>query len=121
MKLVSFIVRGLGGRVKKKEVKEMVKVQKPDLLCIQESKLEEVDQKVCSTLWEGEDFDWVAKNAVGRSGGLLMLWRKGSFSLSYEFQGDNFLGVVGLWGENQVQVSVVNVYAPCDLRGKRRL
>lgn len=50
-----------------------------------------------------------------------MVWRKGSFSLTDEFQGDNFLGVAGLWGENQVQVSVVNVYVPYNLRGKRRL
>lgn len=38
--------------MKKKEVKELVKVQKPDLLCIQETKLEGVDTKVCSTLWD---------------------------------------------------------------------
>lgn len=25
----------------------------------------------------------------------------------------------GLWGKDQVQVTIVNVYAPCDLRGKK--
>lgn len=29
------------------------------------------------------------------------------------------MGVTGSWGSEQIQVSIVNVYAPCDLRGKR--
>lgn len=55
------------------------------MLCIQESKLEEVNRKLVSWLWEGDDFEWVAKNAVGRSSGLISIWRKESFSLNTVF------------------------------------
>lgn len=41
--------------------------------------------------------------------------------LSLEFQGSNFMGVVGKWGADQLDVTIVNVYAPYDLRGKRVL
>lgn len=87
MKFISFNVRGLGGRVKKKDVKEMVKVHKLDFLCLQETKMEGTDRKLCSLLWDDDDFDWVAKNATGRSGGLLLVWRRDCFSLISEFQG----------------------------------
>lgn len=120
MKLISFNVRGLGGGFKKREVKEMVKSQSP-YMCIQESKLEEVDRKLVSWLWEGDDFEWVAKNAVSRSGGLISIWRKGSFSLNTVFQGDHLIGLVGNWGAEQVPVTILNIYAPCDLRGKKQL
>lgn len=72
-------------------------------------------------MWEGDDFDWVAQNADGRSGGLIIMWKRGCFVLNSEFHGDNFLGLEGFWGVDQVNVTIVNVYAPCDLRGKKKL
>lgn len=37
------------------------------------------------------------------------------------FSGENYLGLEGWWGKDKVKVTLVNVYAPCDLRGKRLL
>lgn len=37
MKLVSYNIRGLGGRVKKIEIRDVVMEDKMDLVCIQES------------------------------------------------------------------------------------
>lgn len=70
-------------------------------------------------IWEGDEFEWVSKDVVGRSGGLIILWKKGCFELIAEFNGANFLGIEGWWGKDRVKVSMVNVYFPCDLRGKR--
>lgn len=47
MKLIYLNIGGLGGRIKKKEVRDMVKVQKPDMICLQESKVERVDRNLC--------------------------------------------------------------------------
>lgn len=63
----------------------------------------------------------MANNAEGRSGGLIMLWRRSSFVLTNELHGQNFLGVEGVWGSEQIPVTIVNVYSPCDLRGKKLL
>lgn len=40
------------------------------------------------------------------------------FELTAEFNGANFLGLEGCWGK-KVKVTVINVYAPCDLREMR--
>lgn len=99
----------------------MVRQQKPDMLCIQETKMEGVDGRLSSMLWGGNDFDWLAQNATERSGGMIIIWKKESFEMTVEFSGSNFLGVEGWWGKERVKVSVINVYAPCDMSGKRLL
>lgn len=68
MKIISYNIRGLRGRIKKRKVREMVVSQKHDMLSIQESKLEGVDRKLCSVQWGGNEFQWVAKNVAERSG-----------------------------------------------------
>lgn len=95
MKLITYNIRGLGGRVKKKEIKDMVRDQKPDMLCLQETKMEGVDRRMSSSLWEGDDFDWACKDVVGRSGGLLAIWKKDCFELQSIFCGPNYLGLEG--------------------------
>nr|KYP61690.1 hypothetical protein KK1_016198 [Cajanus cajan] len=119
MKFLTLNVRGLGGRLKKWEVRKLIKVHKPWLFCIQETKMEVVSRRLCESLWSHEDVGWFSKPAVGHSGGLLILWDKSKFVLSEFFMGTHYIGVVGcLVGESQ-KVSVVNVYAPCDLEGKK--
>lgn len=56
MKLISYNIRGLGGKVKKKEIQKLVREQKPNMLCVQETKMEVVDRKVCAQLWDCDDF-----------------------------------------------------------------
>lgn len=120
-KIITYNIMGLGGRMKKREIKQMVMSQKHDLVCLQYSKLASVDRSLCSQLWDGDDFEWVAKLADGRSGGLIILWSKLCFQLSDTFEGGHFLGLEGWRGAEKVRVSILNVHAPCDARGKTEL
>jgi len=47
MIVLSFNVRGLGGVVKRKRVRELVREQRVDFLAIQETKLEVITDKLC--------------------------------------------------------------------------
>nr|KYP56893.1 hypothetical protein KK1_003144 [Cajanus cajan] len=49
------------------------------------------------------------------------LWRKDKFIMTESFSGDHFIGVKALWGENNLECSFVNIYAPCDLQRKKEL
>ncbi|GKV29207.1 hypothetical protein SLEP1_g38153 [Rubroshorea leprosula] len=82
------IGRGLGGALKKKEVRRLVQVEKPDFLFLQETKLEKVDVSICRQLWNSDEFDWVVKGSFGASG--------------------------GEWGANKKQYFLINVYGPND-------
>ena len=78
MIVLSYNVRGLGvgGRVKRKVVKDLVLDYRVDFLAIQESKLEVVTESLCRGLWGGDDYDWEFLSFVGNSGGIISIWRK---------------------------------------------
>lgn len=121
MKIGSYNIRGLGGRAKKKEVQQIVKNQKLDLLCLQETKMENVSRCDGGALWDGDYFDWVWQQSQGAAGSLFIMWRTTIFTLQQSFQGDGFIGVRGLWGINRIEITLVNVYAPCDSGRKAQL
>lgn len=99
----------------------MVREHKPDMLCLQETKLESIERKLCAGIWSSEDFQWAYKPAEGRSGGLLVVWDASCFEKTGGMQGEHFLRVDGLWSHQKIPVSIVNVYAPCDLARKKAL
>ena len=67
MKIISYNSRGLGDRLKKQEVQRMVVDHKPDLICLQETKLEEVDSRLCCLLWGSYDCVFSFKKYEGGS------------------------------------------------------
>lgn len=50
--------------------------------------------------------------AVGWSGGLLTMWDKNEFILSKEWSVDRLLAIEGKWVNEDVDVVLINIYAP---------
>ncbi|GKV34792.1 hypothetical protein SLEP1_g43134 [Rubroshorea leprosula] len=121
MKFISFNVRGLGGTVKRRELGNLVRAEKPDFLFVQETKLQEIDEGLCQRLWYLDEFGWSMKSSIGASGGLLCVWNMSIFVKLEEFVGDGFLGIKGVWGVNKEPCLFVNVYGPTDRRRKAAL
>lgn len=103
----------------KRAIRDLVKKEKVDVICIQESKMEVLEVKLAEMLWGMPNCGWCFKPSVGRSGGIIMLWNKRSFEVESSFQGTGFLELFGKWGSNKIPCSIVGVYSPCDDRGKR--
>ncbi|GLU02749.1 hypothetical protein SLE2022_199870 [Rubroshorea leprosula] len=80
-----------------------------------------VDRKICRNLWGSEDMDWVAKSSTGMSGGLICVWDSKILKKKETIEGDNFIGVFGLWGVEEIPVYILNIYSPCQLSSKRVL
>jgi len=74
MRLISWNVRGLGGPEKRKEVRSLVKDKRPLILCLQETKLQICDDRVCSSVWDNLSGAFSFRPFVGASGGLLTVW-----------------------------------------------
>lgn len=64
-----FNVRGLGGRIKKNKICDLVRHNNVDFLAVQETELEVVTSSICYSLWGDEDCDWVFRPSEGNSGG----------------------------------------------------
>jgi exonuclease III len=117
----SFNIRGVGGRVKRRKVRELVRREKIELLALQETKLGSIDHALCCRLWGGDNVAWRCNPTLGRSGGLLLLWDMNKGKLIESFQGQGFLGVYLEWGPQKKKCVIINVYAPCNLVVKRQL
>lgn len=75
----------------------------------------------CKALWVDEELEWFCKPTTRTAGGLLLIWRRNLITLEECFQGSHFNGIRGFWGSDRVEVGIINVYAPCDTRGRREM
>ncbi|GLT40916.1 hypothetical protein SLA2020_150130 [Shorea laevis] len=121
MKLVSFNVRGLGSVLKRKEVGKLVKMEHPDFVFLQETKLDKVNDDVCRMMWNSRELGWVMKESIEASGGLICLWNKMNFTKTGEHTGDGYLRITGEWGVHKVKCNLVNVYGPNDRQKRLKL
>jgi hypothetical protein len=119
MIVCSFNIRGLGSRVKRNKIRDLVKDHNLDFLAIQETKMEEMSDVLCYSLWGSRDVGWLAVPSRGNSGGLLSLWNKDKYSLVFLFTGEDFAGVCLNIIQEQRICYVLNVYAKCDLVDRR--
>jgi hypothetical protein len=117
----SINIRGLGGVVKRKYLKELVTKERLDFIAIQETKLESISDGLCWSIWGSEDCQWAFLPSSGNSGGILSIWNKSIASLKFSFTGMGFVGVCLEYGALRQECFVVNVYSSCDFSDKRRL
>lgn len=120
MKLLAYNIRGVGSRIKRREIQELVRKHKVDLVCIQESKLEGVNEEKCKLIW-GNSCGWEAKDAEGRAGGIITLWNPDKFVCSSSWHMNGAVIVNDWWGMNRVRCCIINVYAPCPLEERIEL
>ncbi|RVW34407.1 Transposon TX1 uncharacterized 149 kDa protein [Vitis vinifera] len=111
MKIISWNVRGLGSRNKRRMVKDFLRSENPDVVMIQETKKENCDRRFVGSVWTVRNKDWVALPAWLR-GGILIIWDSknlrreevviGSFSVSVKFSLDGCgpLWISAVYGPN---------------------
>ena len=120
MKIISWNVNGLGNPVKRRKIKEVIVKVDPDIVLLQESKLEKVDGFLIRSIWNSRFKEWDFIPSSGSSGGLVIGWDtriaskvddlKGCYSLSVLL---NIKGKSCWW--------VTNVYGPTNPRSRSLL
>ena len=81
LKLMSWNVRGANDVNKRRIIKSVVRKQKVDLMCIQETKIQSMTDGVVKSLGLGRFLDWRTLEAAGAAGGVLVCWDKRSLEL----------------------------------------
>ena len=62
---MSWNVRGANDKEKRKLIKDVIKTQKADLVCLQETKLQEMTSAIVRSLGVGRCLEWGALNSRG--------------------------------------------------------
>ena len=103
IKLLSWNVRGANNPNKRIVIRNFIRSQRVDLVCLQETKIQELSSDVARSLGVGRAYEWRAVEAEGTAGGILVFWdtRKlelveteiGHFSVNCRFKNveDGFL------------------------------
>ena len=102
---------------KRFRVRNLIRNWRPDVVCLQETKMELITRVVIRSLWSGQHVDWSYLGSCGASRGVLLMWdmqvvdkveeAEGSVSVFCKFKSvvDQFVwAVTGVYGPNSVSV-----------------
>ena len=111
IKILSWNVRGANDRAKRKVIKALIRSQRADLVCLQETKIQDMSREIVHSLGVGRFLGWGAMSARGAAGEVVVFWDKrvlelvgmeaGLFSISCRFKNceDGFLWTfTGVYG-----------------------
>ena len=70
---------GLGGRDKRRVLRNVIRKNNIDFICVLETKLEIVDEKIVNAVWGRECRSWYVVPSLGLSGGVLCIWNHSNF------------------------------------------
>lgn len=80
IKILSWNIRGLGSNLKKRFVNELIKSRKPDIMFVQETKIEIMHTDWVERMWDNNNMDFMFVEAESASGGLVTMWNRDCFS-----------------------------------------
>ena len=121
MRIMTYNVRGLGGKVKRRVIRQLIQKEEVDVVCIQESKMAKLDRRVGRELWGDCEVEWREVEAINNAGGVLTLWGKRKFKVNDQVLGNNFVGIKGTWKEETEEMVIVNMYSLCNIVGKKAM
>ena len=95
MKVVSLNIRRLGGGIKRKYIKDLISKEQADMICLQETKCDEISKELVFHLWGSNDIGWIEVGARNNKRGIITMWRNNQFQLVNSVKGNNFSAVEG--------------------------
>ena len=120
MRYISWNCRGLGSPQKVEAMKDLVRINKPEILLVQETKMED-----SSALYAGNIF-WkkgprTAVSSRGASGGLATFWDSSKYELISVHNTTHWIYTNLIHKDSGHYVSMFNLYVPILLAEKKSL
>ena len=118
MNLVSWNCRGLGNYSKVEVVNDLIRMDSPYIILLQEMKIDEDNLLSISNMkWKlnvGK-----AVSVRGIAGGIATLWKENSFSLEYSHSTQHWIFSESWHTQSKFLIALFNVYVPINLQEKR--
>ena len=114
MILLSWNIRGIGARIKRRYLKKLLTKHEPWITFIQESKKETLSPQTIKSIWNSDDVNCCISPSQGNSGGLITFWKESHFRLSSCKVERNWIAVEGTLINESFNCILVNIYNSCD-------
>jgi exonuclease III len=118
MKIISWNCRGMGSKVKEEATRSLIRREAPDILLIQETKMEDIEfLQISKKVWKGSSGQ--AVSARGASGGLGSLWNPLKYRLVTEWHNTHWLFFKLQPLDSREAFSLFTVYVPTNIGEKK--
>ena len=114
LKILSWNVRGVNDLDKRKVIRNFIRTHRVDLVCLQETKVQEMNNEMVRSLGVGRFLNWTALNAEGSAGGILLIWDKRHISLVDSMVGNFSVSCLFRMEEDVFQWAFSGVYGPVE-------
>ena len=109
-KILSWNVRGANAPDKRKVIKNFLRSYRADLVCLQETKVQEMTIDLVRSLGVVRQLNWKELNAEGSAGGILFLWDNSRISLVDFVVGSFSVSCLFKMPEDRFQWAFTGVY-----------
>ena len=116
IKILSWNVRGVNDPVKRSVIKGFLRSNRVNLVCFQETKVQQMNVGMVRSLGVGRFLNWIALDAEGSAGGILLLWDKRRISLVDSVAGSFSVSCRFRMEEDGLQWVFSGVYGPIEKR-----
>ena len=111
MRYVSWNCRGLGSKSKEEALKDIIRINKPDILFVQDMKLEDsILHQSGNTFWKKGPGKAISSR--GASGGIATFWDASKFDLLIDYYSMHWIYTNLCHKDSGLQVSLFNLYVP---------
>ena len=114
IKILSWNVRGVNDSNKRKVIKNLIRTNRVDLVCLQETKVQKMNNDMVRSLGVGRFLNWTALNAEGSAGGILLFWDKRRISMVDSMVGSFSVSCLFKMVEDRFQWAFTGVYDPVE-------
>ena len=116
IKILSWKVKGVNDPVKRSVIKSFLRSNRVDLICLQETKVQQMNIGMVRSLGVGRYLNWIALDAEGSVGGILLLWDKRRISFEDAVAGSFSVSCLFRMAEDGFQWVFSGVYGPIEKR-----
>ena len=120
LKLFSWNVRGANNPDKRNIIRNFIRSHRVDLVCLQETKIQEMSAADARSLGVGRLAEWKVVEAEGTAGGILVFWDKRKLEVMEVELGHFFVTCIFKNTEDGFQWAFTGVYGPVE-RSKTEL
>ena len=118
MRLVSWNRKGLGYPLKGEVIKDILKIESPDIIMLQETKIEgEPLLDLSRVKWKRNAGNVVS--ARGSSGGISMVWLNDKFQLESSFETQHWIYTKLCHFASKLTFALFNIYVPIHFLEKK--
>ncbi|XP_071686824.1 uncharacterized protein [Rutidosis leptorrhynchoides] len=121
VEILSVNVRGFGVEGKFGWVKVLCCAERLDVAVFQETKCRNLEDGWVQNLWGINHFGYAQREAIGNSGGMLVIWDSSRFTVNNAFGNSFFIAIRGVWIGSGVESLIVNIYGPHSDRDKKEM